>query len=73
MPPVNQLSTREFIIRQSLPLLLLGAVWGIFVRPTPFPRLDLSANVEAIANAPIWLGIGAVLQTDFISVSHAVP
>jgi (hydroxyamino)benzene mutase len=70
MPSANQLSGSESIIRQSLLMQLVGLVWGMFVSQTPFPRLALIAHIEAMANGAMWLGVGVVLQTNFMSVSN---
>jgi (hydroxyamino)benzene mutase len=70
MPSASQLAQSGSIISQSLLMLLAGLVWGLFVAQTPYPRLALIAHIEAMANGPMWLGVGILLQTDFMSVSN---
>jgi hydroxylaminobenzene mutase len=69
MPSATQLSGSTTIIRQAILMCFAGLVWGMFVPAATYPRLALVAHIEAMSNGPMWLGIGAVLQTDFMSVS----
>jgi hydroxylaminobenzene mutase len=69
MPSANQLSGSKFVIRQALLMTLVGLVFGMFIPQAPFPRLALVGHIEAVTNGPMWLGVGAVIHSDFMSVS----
>lgn len=69
MPSNSQLSTGATVIRQSLLLELVGLVWGLFVAATPFPRLALVAHIEAMTNGAMWMGVGLLIRTNFLSLT----
>src|SRR5262245_29798002 len=47
---------------------LVGLVWGLFARATPFPRLALGAHVQFVANGMLFIVLGAVL----LALPHTV-
>ncbi|KIM20395.1 hypothetical protein M408DRAFT_332907 [Serendipita vermifera MAFF 305830] len=49
---------------------LLGLLWGTHVVSTPFPRLALTAHIQAMGNGTMLTALGLVLrQTDLLSLN----
>jgi len=68
MPSANQSSTATLLIQQSILLQLFGLTWGVVISETPFPRLALIAHIEAMTNGPMFLCVGLLLQTNFLTL-----
>lgn len=56
------------ILIHGLALVLVGIVWGLVIPHTPFPRLALSAHIQAVLNGMLFTLMAVLLLT----LPHAV-
>lgn len=62
-----QARARQILIH-GLALVLVGIVWGLVIPHTPFPRLALSAHIQAVLNGMLFTLMAVLLLT----LPHAV-
>jgi len=51
------------ILIHGLALVLAGIVWGLVIPHTPFPRLALSAHIQAVLNGMLFILMAVLLLT----------
>ncbi|MBL8499442.1 MAG: hypothetical protein LZF84_10625 [Nitrosomonas sp.] len=51
------------ILIHGLALVLVGIVWGLMIPHTPFPRLALSAHIQAVLNGMLFILMAVLLLT----------
>lgn len=51
------------ILIHGLALVLVGIVWGLVIPHTPFPRLALSAHIQAVLNGMLFILMAVLLLT----------
>ena len=57
-----QSRARQILIH-GLALVLVGIVWGLVIPHTPFPRLALSAHIQAVLNGMLFTLMAVLLLT----------
>lgn len=57
-----QSRARQILIH-GLALVLVGIVWGLAIPHTPFPRLALSAHIQAVLNGMLFTLMAVLLLT----------
>lgn len=57
-----QTRARQILIH-GLALVLVGIVWGLVIPHTPFPRLALSAHIQAVLNGMLFILMAVLLLT----------
>lgn len=62
-----QTRARQILIH-GLALVLVGIVWGLVIPHTPFPRLALSAHIQAVLNGMLFMLMAVLLLT----LPHAI-
>ncbi|MBS0423918.1 MAG: hypothetical protein JSR71_05710 [Proteobacteria bacterium] len=60
---MNVQSRARQILIHGLALVLAGIVWGLVIPHTPFPRLALSAHIQAVLNGMLFILMAALLLT----------
>lgn len=51
------------ILIHGLALVLVGIIWGLVIPHTPFPRLALSAHIQAVLNGVLFISMAVLLLT----------
>lgn len=51
------------ILIHGLALVLVGIIWGLVIPHTPFPRLALSAHIQAVLNGMLFILMAVLLLT----------
>ena len=51
------------ILIHGLALVLVGIIWGLVIPHTPFPRLALSAHIQAVLNGMLFILMALLLLT----------
>ncbi|MER0203815.1 MAG: hypothetical protein DU480_08170 [Nitrosomonas sp.] len=51
------------ILIHGLVLVLAGIIWGLVIPHTPFPRLALSAHIQAVLNGMLFILMAVLLLT----------
>lgn len=51
------------ILIHGLALVLVGIIWGLVIPHTPFPRLALSAHIQAVLNGMLFTLMAVLLLT----------
>lgn len=51
------------ILIHGLALVLVGIIWGLVIPHTPFPRLALSAHIQAVLNGMLFTLMATLLLT----------
>lgn len=57
-----QARARQILIH-GLALVLVGIIWGLVIPHTPFPRLALSAHIQAVLNGMLFILMAVLLLT----------
>lgn len=60
---MNVQSRARQILIHGLALVLVGIVWGLVIPHTPFPRLALSAHIQAVLNGMLFILMAVLLLT----------
>ncbi|WP_292993694.1 hypothetical protein [Nitrosomonas sp.] len=58
----TQNRARQILIH-GLALVLVGIIWGLVMPHTPFPRLALSAHIQAVLNGMLFTLMAVLLLT----------
>lgn len=66
---MNVQNRAKQILIHGLALVLVGIVWGLVIPHTPFPRLALSAHIQAVLNGMLFTLMAMLLLTLPHSVS----
>ncbi|NBQ69406.1 MAG: hypothetical protein EBU46_11480 [Nitrosomonadaceae bacterium] len=57
-----QTRARQILIH-GLALVLVGIIWGLVIPHAPFPRLALSAHIQAVLNGMLFILMAMLLLT----------
>ena len=60
---MNIQSRARQILIHGLALVLVGIIWGLVIPHTPFPRLALSAHIQAVLNGMLFILMAVLLLT----------
>ena len=60
---MNTQNRARQILIHGLALVLAGIIWGLVIPHTPFPRLALSAHIQAVLNGMLFILMAVLLLT----------